>query len=85
MKATIDRFGRVVVPKDVRVRLGLVADTAIEIDVLDHKIVIRKVEERSPLQREEGILVFTGDAAGDIASWVGTTRDKRAMKVSSGV
>jgi len=83
MKTAIDRFGRVVVPKEMRVRLGIEADSGIEIDVRDNEIVIRPAVERSPLQLEEGVLVFAGSAVGDLAAQVKADREKRMSKIGS--
>ena len=83
MKTTIDRFGRVVVPKEMRVRLGIEADSGIEIDVQDNGIFIRPAVERSPLQLEEGVLVFAGSAAGDLAASIKAEREKRITKIGS--
>jgi AbrB family looped-hinge helix DNA binding protein len=53
MKTTIDRFGRVVVPKEIRKHFGLAPGGEVEIDERDHEIVIRQVAGYSPLQMEE--------------------------------
>ena len=84
MKTTIDRFGRVVVPKELRKRFGLAPGAQIEIDEHDQELVIRRVTVRSPLQTEDGLLVFEGEAAGDLASWVRDVRENRISKVSTG-
>ncbi len=84
MKTTIDRFGRVVVPKEMRQHFGLAPGVAVEIDERDQEIVIRQVAGYPPLQTEDGVLVFTGEAAGDIASWVRKVREDRNRNIFSG-
>lgn len=84
MKTTIDRFGRIVVPKEMRKRFGLVPGAQVRIDEQDEEIVIRHVSERSPLVLEDGLLVFDGEAAGDLISWVSKVREDRDVKVSGG-
>lgn len=45
MLVTVDRVGRVVIPKELRDRLALVADTSLEVTVEDDRLVL------SPLRR----------------------------------
>jgi AbrB family looped-hinge helix DNA binding protein len=66
VKTTIDRFGRLVVPKDIREKLGLKPGVEIEIEEQESEIVIRQVEHESPLLFEDGVLIFAGTAAGDL-------------------
>ncbi len=84
MRTTIDRFGRIVVPKNMRKHFGLEPGVQVEIDERDREIVIRQVPERPPLQIEDGVLVFAGEATGDIASWIRKVREDRNRKISSG-
>lgn len=83
MKTTIDRFGRIVVPKEIRKRFGLAPGAQVEIDGQDQEIIIRQVTEKPSLLVENGLLIFDGEAAGDIASWVRKTREDRNTKVSA--
>ena len=84
MKTTIDRFGRIVVPKQLRKHLGLAPGVEVEIDEREQEIVIRQTSGLFPLQTEEGVLVFNGEAAGDIASGIHKVREERNTKISSG-
>ncbi len=85
MKTTIDRFGRIVVPKEIRKRFGLAPGARIEIDEHNQEIVIRQIPERPPLEIEDGLLVFDGEAAGDITAWIRKVREERHRKISGGV
>ncbi|OGW52426.1 MAG: hypothetical protein A2Z46_05825 [Nitrospirae bacterium RBG_19FT_COMBO_55_12] len=84
MKTTLDRFGRVVVPKDIRDKLGLKPGAEIEIDEHGNEIVLKPVEHETPLKLEEGVLVFTGTATGDLMEAIRTHREERLTKVASG-
>lgn len=84
MKATIDRFGRVVVPKDMRDRLGLMPGSEIEIKEHDREIVIKQAEQESPLRIEDGVLVFAGTVIGNVAESIRKHREERIAKLSSG-
>ncbi|MBI5212851.1 MAG: AbrB/MazE/SpoVT family DNA-binding domain-containing protein [Nitrospirae bacterium] len=84
MKTTIDRFGRIVVPKEMRKRFGLAPGAQVEIEEQEQEIIIRQVSEKPSLLFENGLLVFDGEAAGDITSWVRKVREERNAKVSAG-
>jgi AbrB family looped-hinge helix DNA binding protein len=82
MRTTVDRFGRVVVPKSMRERLGLGAGSAIEIEEAEGRISLRPAEDSSPLTMKEGILVFEGVATGDLETAVGADRAGRAHRLA---
>ena len=80
MKTKIDRFGRIVIPKEMRSHFGLAPGVEVEIDEREQEqeIVIRPISAQSPLQIEDGVLVFAGEATGDIASSV---RKERGLSI----
>ncbi len=82
MKTTVDRFGRMVVPKEIRDRLGVRPGAEIEIEEREGEIVLRQVEYKVPLKKEDGVLVFTGTAMGDISESVRGHREERLKKFS---
>jgi AbrB family looped-hinge helix DNA binding protein len=84
MKTTLDRFGRVVVPKNIRDRLGLRPGTEIEIDEKENEVVLKPVEHEPTLMVKEGILVYSGKATGDIKGAVKALREERLKKAASG-
>jgi AbrB family looped-hinge helix DNA binding protein len=84
MKTTLDRFGRVVVPKDIRDRLGLRPGAEIEIDEKGYEIVLKPVEHEPSLMVKEGVLVYSGSATGDLSGAVRTHREERLRKAASG-
>src|SRR3989304_2870007 len=84
MKTRMDRFGRVVVPKDILDRLGLRPGAEIEIDEKGNEVVLKPVEHEPSLMTKEGILVYSGTATGDLWGTVLTYREKRLRKVASG-
>ncbi len=45
MKVKVDRYGRIVLPKEVRERLGIHENTELILDVKDDEIVIRVQRE----------------------------------------
>lgn len=83
MKATIDKFGRLVVPKGMRERLGLRPGAELKIEEHEREIVIKQVEQESPLRIEDGVLVFAGAALGDISNSIRKHREERIKKLSA--
>lgn len=62
MKLHVDNFGRIVLPKALRVRLGLGTGTVLEVAESADGLLLRRVEQRPSLVQEEGVLVHTGKA-----------------------
>jgi len=75
MRSTIDKAGRVVVPKAMREELGLTGGTEIEIGLVDGRIEIEPVSSHVRLERKRGRLV----AASDREMPVLTSDDVRAL------
>lgn len=82
MKTTIDRFGRLVVPKELRERLGLRPGDEVEMEGHDQEIVLKPHVQELPLCLEKGVLVYCGKAAGDIEAGVRRVREERLTKLS---
>ena len=84
MKTILDRFGRIVVPKEIRDRLGLKPGAEMEIDENGSEVVLKPVEHETPLRLEDGVLVFTGTATADLMEAIRSHREERLLKVASG-
>jgi AbrB family looped-hinge helix DNA binding protein len=80
--ATIDRYGRVVIPKPVRDRLGLAPGSELTIEERDGGILLKPVETRPLLRRKGHVLVFTGRPAGDLADAIWQQRKERDRVVA---
>lgn len=83
MEATLDRFGRIVIPKRVREGLGLQAGSVLEIEERERHIVLTVRREEPDMVREDGVLVHTGEAVGDLEQAVETQRQARSVDVSA--
>jgi AbrB family looped-hinge helix DNA binding protein len=83
METTVDRFGRIVIPKPVRDDLGLDAGTVLEIQQVERGLVLRVRRGDRDLVRESGVLVFTGEAVGDLEGAVESQRRKRERDVTA--
>ena len=80
METTLDRFGRVVIPKGVRDDMGLEAGAVLTIEKKGERIILQPVQGEPKIVEKKGILVFTGAAAGDIGAALHEHR-KRRLKV----
>lgn len=61
MEATLDKFGRLVIPKLVREKLGLGPGSVLEIQQQDSGILLEPRRPEPDLVRENGLLVYTGE------------------------
>jgi AbrB family looped-hinge helix DNA binding protein len=84
MQVSIDKAGRIVVPKPIRDRLGLRPDTALEIVESPEGILLKSPSPESVWRHDEnGHLVYTGGAPAGI-HWntlVDDMREERIRKI----
>ena len=83
MHITIDRAGRIVVPKQFRDRFNLVAGTELEIEATGDGLRLRKVVSEPTLIRKKGFLVHHGPtrSAIDIVEFIRAERDSRSRQI----
>lgn len=65
MEATVDKYGRIVVPKPLRDELGIEAGTQLILEVEQDRLVLKPVN-RDVLEEREGLLVSTADLDEDL-------------------
>lgn len=86
MKTTIDRAGRLVVPKQLRDRLGLAAGTEVEIEAVGDAVVLRPAHAAAALRSKGGVLVHHGGrerpAEIDIAAFIRGDREARGRRLA---
>jgi AbrB family looped-hinge helix DNA binding protein len=80
MKTKVDRFGRIVVPKEIRDRHGLLPGSELEIEDSPETIVLRALSELPGMVEKEGILVFRGRPTGDLDAAILSQRKERLRK-----
>ena len=80
MRTKVDRFGRIVVPKEIRDRHGLVPGSQVEIEDSAETILLRVLSDLPGLVEKQGILVFSGRATGELDSAVRSHREERLRK-----
>ena len=81
METTLDRFGRIIIPKNVREDMGLEAGAVLQIEKQGEKIVLKPTQGEPQVVEKKGILVFTGGAVGDVGSALHEHRRSRLKKV----
>ena len=81
MHVTIDKAGRIVVPKALRERFGLREGSELEIEGNAEGILLKPEAQESGLVRDKhGWLVFTGKPVGNI-NWDRLVEDMREERI----
>jgi AbrB family looped-hinge helix DNA binding protein len=83
METTLDKFGRIVIPKRVRDDLGLKPGAVLQIEQADQRILMEPVHEGPHVVVKNGVLVFSGTATGDIVGAIQAHRQERLSKAGS--
>lgn len=83
METTLDRFGRVVIPKEIRDALGLKPGELLKVEQSDDEVVLKPLREELPIKAKDGVLVYTGTATGNLTEAVRTHREERLRRASS--
>lgn len=82
METKLDKFGRVVLPKEIRDNLDLKPGQVLKIEKSDDEVVLKPLRKESPLHVKDGVLIFSGTATGDIMEAVRLHREERLKKVA---
>lgn len=82
MEAVLDKFGRIVIPKELRDALGLRPGSSFQIEERNQEICLKPVEGTPHLKKVNGWLVFTGKLQGDISNIINEIREERIEHVS---
>lgn len=77
MLTTLDKFGRVIIPKKLRKKLGIHSGSNLNISDEGNRIVLEVIHEDDPIVNKDGILVYTGKLRGDIKDEVKKDRRNR--------
>ncbi len=77
MIATLDKFGRIIIPKKVREQLGITFETSLNIEEDGKRIIIEPIQAEEALVERDGILIFTGKLQGEIDQFLVDDRKQR--------
>jgi len=80
---TVDKAGRVVLPKPVRDELQLSAGDALELEITEEQIVLRPVRGRVGMRKKQGIWVLDLDEPISAAATNRVLRDIRRERERS--
>ncbi len=84
MKLTLDRMGRIVVPKPLRERLALKPGDSLEVALEPDGLRLRPVALTPVLEKQDGILVCTSEvplAAWDLGRFMEEERSRRSREL----
>lgn len=79
METTLDKFGRIVIPKKIREDFNLKPGSPIRIEEGKKEILLTPIEEEPTLIEKDGVLVFTGIPTEDIGSQLDKIRKQRSQ------
>ena len=81
METTLDKFGRIVIPKEIRDDFNLKPGSQIRIEEGDQVIILKPFEGEPNLHWKDGVLVFSGTPFGDLGEALEKHREDRAKSV----
>jgi AbrB family looped-hinge helix DNA binding protein len=82
-KLTLDKAGRIVLPKPVRDRLQLAPGDTLHLESEGERITLRPVRQNVMLKKELGVWVYQGEPAGDsIPDLIDRDRENRNRSVA---
>ena len=83
-RLTVDRAGRIVIPKPLRDELRLEPGDELELESDNDRVILRPVREAIPIRKEDGVWVYrSGRPAKDVSirSLVLEDREARLKRV----
>lgn len=83
MRISIDKAGRVVLPKAVREQYGLDSGTILEVEGSDEAIILRPIHEQPSVREKDGFLVFSATVDEDLSDVVNRMREERIDGIAS--
>jgi AbrB family looped-hinge helix DNA binding protein len=78
--ATVDRFGRIVIPKQSRDHFGLAPGASVTVVDGEEGILLKPGAPEAPLVLKGRVLVFSGAAAGEGEALVQRLREERIRR-----
>lgn len=84
METTLDRFGRIVIPKKIREDFHLQVGSPIRIEEGEGEIVLKPVEGEPNLVKKDGVLVFSGKVVGNVETALEDHREGRKKMLRGG-
>ncbi len=83
METTLDKLGRIVIPRQVREDLGLRPGIRLQIEECQEEIRLKPIYGEDKVVLKDNVLVFTGNTVGDIIKALEEQRRERSKRVLS--
>jgi AbrB family transcriptional regulator (stage V sporulation protein T) len=81
-KLTLDRAGRVVIPKALRKQLHLAPGDTLQLDSEGEEMTLRPLRPKALLKKEQGVWVYQGEAThASIPDLIDREREKRLREL----
>lgn len=80
-KTTIDKFGRILIPKEIRSDLALMPGSALEIEEREDEITLRLAKEKPLLVKKDSVLVVQARAEGELVGIAKRLRRERLEEI----
>jgi len=81
METSLDRFGRIVIPKKIREDFNLKAGSPIRIEEGEQVIILKPIQGESNLYVKDGVLVFTGTPLEGLGDALAKHREERIKSI----
>jgi AbrB family looped-hinge helix DNA binding protein len=81
MELSIDKFGRVVIPKKLREHLGVGMSMKVEVKETPDGILLKPVRRQSGLMMKDGILILRGGGDNSHINWDTLVDDEREERI----
>lgn len=83
MEITIDELGHILIPKQVRERLGIDAQARLSLEIKDGRIILQPIPKEPEIYYEEGILVVKTERIEDMETIIDELRQERINELMS--
>jgi len=81
METSVDRFGRIVIPKKIREDFNLKAGTPIRIEENEQSIILTPEHGEPNLRVKDDVLVFSGTPIEDLGDALTKHRENRIKSI----
>lgn len=81
METSLDRFGRIVIPKKIREDFNLKPGSPILIEEGEQAIILKPIHGEPNLHIKDGVLVFTGTPLEDLSDALAKHREERMKSI----
>lgn len=81
MVTTLDKYGRLIIPKKFREHLGITKNTNLDIKEEGKRIIIEPIQAEDILVNKDGILVYAGSILAETDELLKMNRDNRINRL----